>query len=417
MKKAWILGLWLAALCLPVLADDFSFASRVLEFVKAGQGDSICARLHPSLAGKVGPEAFSAVFAQLEAQLGPLAREGEWSAGNIQGYRKDSRRMTFGETPLLFTLVSDSTRHIMALTFTPAPAEPETQTATDSFVERELAVEHANISLPATLCLPASVSGGPVPVIVLVHGSGPNDRDETLGPNKPFRELAHRLAACGIATLRYEKRTRVYSSRLSSVFPVLNYDTEVVEDACAAIRIAAEQEGVDSARVFVLGHSLGGSLAPRIVRRSPLRVAGAVLMAGAARPFDEMLYDQLLYVMHSVAGLPKDSVKTTYEEMLAAMPASYLQSVRKYVATAEAQAARSPMLILQGGHDYQVTRRDFDLWQEALAGRDDVEFVWLPECDHLMRALPAMAVPADYMRALPMSEEAVRAIAGFVQEH
>ena len=73
------------------------------------------------------------------------------------------------------------------------------------------------------------------------------------------------------------------------------------------------------------------------------------------------------------------------------------------------------MLFLQGGHDYQVTRADFDRWQEALKGRPDVRFVWLPACDHLLRQLPAKAVPEDYFRALPMSEEAIAAVAAFVK--
>lgn len=99
------------------------------------------------------------------------------------------------------------------------------------------------------------------------------------------------------------------------------------------------------------------------------------------------------------------------------MPESYLQAARQYDAPAEARAMKCPVLVLQGGHDYQVTRADYDLWQQALQGRDDATFVWLPECDHLMRALPTMAKPADYMRALPMSEEAVTAIADFVLAH
>ncbi len=59
--------------------------------------------------------------------------------------------------------------------------------------------------LPATLTLPSGE--GHFPAVLLVAGSGPNDRDETIGPNKPFRDLAQGLAAADIASLRYDKRT------------------------------------------------------------------------------------------------------------------------------------------------------------------------------------------------------------------
>lgn len=416
MKRIGMLGLWLVAMCLPALADDFTFASRVLDFVKAGRGDSICALLHPALAPQVKPETFDATFAQLTAMFGPLGAEGEWTTEQVQGNRRDSRRLTFGQTPLLFVLTTDSASRILSINIVPAPAEPAPAAATDSFTEREVTVENGVVRLPGTLCLPAGTED-PVPVVVLVHGSGPNDRDETLGPNKPFRELAHRLAARGIATLRYDKRTRVYSSSLRDVFPTLNYDTEVVDDACAAVKLAAAQPEADPARVFVLGHSLGGSLVPRIARRSAVPVAGVVAMSGLARTIDVAIREQLRYVMHEVEGLPLDSAEAACHELLSTMPESYLQAARQYDAPAEARAMKCPVLVLQGGHDYQVTRADYDLWQQALQGRDDATFVWLPECDHLMRALPAMAKPADYMRALPMSEEAVTAIADFVLAH
>lgn len=413
MFRKWFLRLCLAALCLPAAADDFTFAGRVLDFVKSEHGDSICALLHPSLQGRVTAAAFSGVFARLSAQFGPLSAEGEWTTEQVQGYRKDCRRLTFGRTPLLFTLVTDSASHIMAITFTPAPDEPAPTAAKDSFTEREVTVENGLVRLPGTLCLPAAMQGR-VPVVVLVHGSGPNDRDETLGPNKPFRELAHRLAAHGVATLRYDKRTYAYADRLASVFPEMNYNTETVDDAVAALSLAAAQPEADTARIFVLGHSLGGGLAPHIARRSVVPLAGIVVMAGMARPIDEALREQLRYIVHDVNGMSYAMADSLYEETLSALPASYLQAARRYDGPGEARQLRLPMLFLQGGHDYQATRADFDRWQEALQGRADARFVWLPSCDHLLRELPAMAVPEDYLRALPMSAEAIAAVAAFV---
>jgi dipeptidyl aminopeptidase/acylaminoacyl peptidase len=108
--------------------------------------------------------------------------------------------------------------------------------------------------LPAVLTLPKA--GKKVPVVILVHGSGPNDRDESIGPNKPFRELAHELALRGVAVVRYDKRTLVYPSSWESVAGKGTFMDETVEDALAAIDWVRGHASVDSTKVYILGHSL-----------------------------------------------------------------------------------------------------------------------------------------------------------------
>ena len=100
--------------------------------------------------------------------------------------------------------------------------------------------------------------------MILVHGSGPHDRDETIGPNKPFRDLAHGLASQGIAVLRYEKRTKEHPIRMALSVNTITVKEETIDDAVAAFEALASQEKIDPKRIFVLGHSLGGTLLPRI---------------------------------------------------------------------------------------------------------------------------------------------------------
>jgi hypothetical protein len=89
--------------------------------------------------------------------------------------------------------------------------KPPPYADSSKFEEREISIGKGIWSLPGTLSLPKGV--GFFPAVVLVHGSGPHDRDETIGPNKPFRDLANGLASRGIAVLRYEKRTKQYPPR------------------------------------------------------------------------------------------------------------------------------------------------------------------------------------------------------------
>ena len=162
-------------------------------------------------------------------------------------------------------------------------------------VERDTAVVTGKIRLPATLAIPSDASHAPG--IVLVHGSGPNDRDETVGANKPFRDLAHGLAERGIVVLRYDKRSKV--APLSFMGRPFTVDDEVVDDALSAAALLRGLPEVDPARVVVLGHSLGGMLAPRIGERDTA-LAGLVILAGATRPLTDMLEEQIAYMR----GLP-----------------------------------------------------------------------------------------------------------------
>lgn len=284
----------------------------------------------------------------------------------------------------------------------------------DSVREQKITVVSDSVRLPGTLCLPAGVAGR-VPCVVLVHGSGPSDRDETIGPNRPFRDLAHALAARGIATLRYDKRTFVYGAQTEAVSGApMTYDTETVLDACAALRLCRTFAEVDTTRLFVLGHSLGGMLLPRIAAGSQPAPAGLVAVAAPAVKLTESLRAQLRYLAQAGGGTQAQA-DAAADKMLAALPGSYLDDDAAYDATKAAAATAVPMLFVQGGHDYQVTSVDFFLWKRALGHRDDVTFCFFPELDHLMRRQPAMATPASYLEQKPLSAEAVDAIADFVR--
>ena len=176
----------------------------------------------------------------------------------------------------------DSAGRISGLAFRPAagaeiPYTPPSYASASSYAETTPTVGSGEWALPATLTVPAGT--GPFPAVVLVHGSGPNDRDETVGANKPFKDLATGLASRGIAVLRYDKRTRVHRARTAKLTG-LTVREEVIEDVLEAVKALRAQPGIDSARVFVLGHSLGGMLIPRIASADPT-IPGFIVMAGA----------------------------------------------------------------------------------------------------------------------------------------
>lgn len=163
--------------------------------------------------------------------------------------------------------------------------------------ERDITLGADGYKLPGTLTLPKRAVGPDacrVPCVILVHGSGPHDRDETIGPNKPFRDLAWGLAKRGIAVVRYEKRTKAYGAACVPAGRELDYDTEAVDDAVAIVEQVRALPELAPDSVYVLGHSLGGTLAPRIAGRSK-GLAGIIILAGLARSLEDALEEQFYY--------------------------------------------------------------------------------------------------------------------------
>ncbi|MBV8729413.1 MAG: alpha/beta fold hydrolase [Acidobacteriia bacterium] len=276
----------------------------------------------------------------------------------------------------------------------------------DSFHEREVTVGDG-WKLPGTLTVPNG-NGGAVPGVVLVHGSGPLDRDETIGANKPFRDLAEGLASRGIAVLRYDKRTKVYTARLAEAKD-LTLQQETVEDAAKAAALLRAQPEVASSRVFVLGHSLGGYAAPRIAQQDS-RLAGLILMAANVRPLEDLLQDQLKTI--GLAGPDLEKAKT---DVMRSLPESYSNDLKNYDPAELARQLFIPMLILQGERDYQVTMKDFELWRAALVGRGNVTFRSFPTLNHLFEAGQAKSTPAEYALPGHVDVEVVDQIATWVR--
>jgi pimeloyl-ACP methyl ester carboxylesterase len=307
--------------------------------------------------------------------------------------------------------------------------EPEPPRGPAAFVERPIEVSNGTVTLPGTLCLPAHAKGK-VPLVVMVHGSGPNDRDETIGPNKPFRDLAHGLAAAGIGSLRYDKRTFALKGTGKLDVSTLTVEEETLADAVAAVRLARTLAEVDPARVFVLGHSQGAMFAPEISDRSEAR--GAILMAPAERPLDQVVEEQLAFQM-KIGGGSAPEIETRVAELkrqfarVRSGEAGDSETVfgatarywRDFIARDTVKSlskTKAPVLLLQGGKDIQVTRTDYEIAQRALASRPSSmrEEHLFPDLNHLFIAVEGEPTGAEYGLAGHVAPEVIRTIADWI---
>jgi dienelactone hydrolase len=251
---------------------------------------------------------------------------------------------------------------------------------------------------------------------VLVHGSGPNDRDSTVGSNKIFLDLAEGLASAGIAVLRYDKRTFRHGDRLTNAITI---DEEVLDDALSALQVLAARPEVDARRVFVIGHSLGGQLAPEIAVRAQ-GLAGVVLLAPPGRPPWEILRAQMKYLRApraDRAALERALTENAFggSTDLIGLPYAYWRDLASRDGVAMARRFGRPVLVLHGDRDYQVTAEDLAIWKEGLAGARHVQFATFSGLNHLFIRGTGPPGPAEYKLPGHVDERVLERVIAFVR--
>ncbi len=331
-------------------------------------------------------------------------------------------------------VVFDAAQKIAGLFFTPAKKvreySPPDYVKSDSFVENEVTVGKGEWELPGTLTIPKGK--GPFAAVVLVHGSGPNDRDETVGSHKPFRDIAWGLASKGIAVLRYEKRTKHHAAKLASLKGRFTVNEETVEDALEAVTLLRESKSIDPKKIYVLGHSLGGMLIPRIAALDS-DIAGLIILAGAVIPLEDKILDQTAYLLSldgTLSKEDKEQIEKTKTEVAKikgfkpsdadsglnslGAPASYWLDLRGYDPPETAKDLKQRMLVLQGERDYQVTMEDFQRWKSALYAKPGVTLKSYPNLNHLFGEGEGMSVPAEYELPGHVAEYVINDIANWI---
>lgn len=438
-KWALLLGLLLGYAASVFAQEDANLAraERAYDFFAAGQGDSLYTMFNKDLKANLSPALFNNLFSQTESQVGKFQSRGEWQTTDAQGvklYYSDLKFQNFG---LRFLLAFDADGSMNTIRLMPVPAAAPAAAASkpaaydkEKMLERDITVGTDGYKLPGTLTMP--VGRQKAPVVILVHGSGPQDRDETIGPNKPFRDLAWGLAELGIATIRYDKRTKVYGSDFVPAGREMNYDTETVDDAVAIAAWAKTQPEFYADSVYVLGHSQGGLLAPRIAERAD-GLAGIILVAGLARTIDEAIVEQMTYIsslkessaaaQQQIAEIKRqaDNIKKlgtpAYDETIPLfmnIPRPYWEFSNAYKPVEVAKKLTLPMLILQGERDYQVTMEDFGMWRTGLSGKKNVSFKSYPKLNHILQEGVGKATPDEYKKAIPVAGYVIDDIASFI---
>jgi len=330
---------------------------------------------------------------QFAAQIGALGEPTSFTFVSKQttgGVTTYTYRAAFGVGAFNEAFSLDADGKIAGLLLTPAPAQAAgpppaaLPTPFPHFRSTDVAFTSSDgTRLAGTITIPNRVRA-PFPVVVLVHGSGPLDRNETIGPNAVFLQLSNALSNAGYAVLRYDKRGNGESGGMDA----RTTRPELLEDIRAAVTFARSYSGINSKRVFLLGHSEGGELVPTVAA-GDAKIAGIILLAPPALPLWQVSVEQ---AAASVPASQREAMRQTELQALARIRAGQTQIPRGawYRSSMDIDPAvdiarvRVPILILQGASDAEVFAHDLPrIVYAARKNNRDVAVFTFPGDNHL----------------------------------
>lgn len=400
-----------------------------------------------------------------------MLSELEWLTGSFQGfgiyasYQEESQKtkthvlhlcMEKQDLDLYFTHKDEADDwEVMAVEFVPSEEQPvlDQEAATEeqyalaaaakgNYTSETVQVGQEPYLLEGVLTLPEGATPERrVPAVVLVHGSGPSDKDATIGQTKLFADIADVFARKGIATLRYDKRTYTYGATLTAeTIQNMTVEEETIQDAISAGELLAANPNVDPSRLVLLGHSMGAMLAPRIVSESDGVFKAMIMVAGSPKSLLDISLSQSYNALAKLTG----DAYTAAEAQIAAFAdqVKALKKVRKAEAAKEMNLAgingyyfwemmqvdtvklitkmKLPTFIVQGNADFQVSLEDgIEAYEDAFEGKQSfVQYKIFRKLNHLLMnyhgPAEAKGTIAEYDTPATLDTVAGRALADWV---
>ena len=391
--------------------DPAALAARFVELADRGEWEAIEALFAPKLRAVASADVVRAAWTSEAVPLGDLAGLG---LARVEPIDEELTRVRLpvgfakGDLTIVISTAGDGLLHGLLLS---APGEwaPPSYAAPKRFAEHDVVVGEGPLAVPGTLTVPRGA--GPFPAAILLSGGGPFDRDGTAGPLKPLKDLAWGLGSRGVASLRFDKVGAVHGEVLAEMIEFTAAD-EYLPYVRDAFRQLDQHPEISSDRIFVVGHSMGAKMAPRAAEAEP-GIAGLVLMAADATPMQRAAVRVVRYLaglglvpQEAVAVVEQQAANVERADLSASTPTedlplgysgAYWLDMRGYDPVATARKLTQPMLILQGGRDYQVTvDDDLALWRAGIGDRANVDIRVYDADNHMFAPGTGASTPAEY---------------------
>ena len=299
---------------------------------------------------------------------------------------------------------------------------------TTAFIETDFAAP-GTPAVPASQVVPKGL--GPAPVVLLVPGSGPLDRNETVLENQPFKDIAWGLGSNGIASVRFDNRSYIVGMDKTVELDLHSYLLDDIASLLAYIR--SQPKIFDTTRIYLAGHSLGGIIAP-LAARADGRLAGIIMISAPARTMTDVVIDQFEYLGSLEGDTAGSYVKTQIEmakeacrkikertfpkdQMFIFASGRVWYDLLDNDNVTSAKMLTIPMLLLWGVRDYQVIDKDWEIWRTTLSGRANVTFKRYDDLNHLYQPGTGKATNTEYMtNSAPVDLRVIQDIAAWIKK-
>ena len=412
-------------------------SNKTFEWFQQEKFDSIYSLFDAEMKRKLDVSKIEGVWEQFVMMYGNVTSSDELRVEEVKSHFVTKRSVKLEKGKITLSVNFDSLAQIAGLFISPGeiPYTPAEYVNAELFTELRIECGGKDFKNSGRLSIPKSKT--PMPVVIIVPGSGGIDKDCSIGPNKIYKDLAWGLASKGIAAFRYDKKTHQYLNKLleddslgKEPFTVENEYLQDLEEIITAISARKE---INPHQIYILGHSQGGYLIPMFNKKFK-SIAGFISMAGTLREIPSLAIEQIEYINGSQKLTSKDSIAmaelkdkmqnstrarihsmTSNSQVMGPYTIDYWKYMASYHPEELALKISKPLYVLQGERDYQVKMIDFDIWKKTMQNKKHVYFKSYPSLNHLFIEGKGPSMPKEYTQAGNMSEEVVNDIVSWLK--
>lgn len=417
--------------------EALQVAREILEALAEGRYEEAYERSTPPMQEAVKePQGYEAIWSQLCA-YGEYQQILDLNLQENSVYTTVLADCRFGETVLTLQITLDQEFLFNGFFINAALTRPMQRQEEKAEAETLLIRPGEEDETAAQLLLPEGE--GPFPAVILIHGSGPLDMNASVYGFNLFEKMAEALCEKGIASIRYDKYTFAHASLLNEeAMKTFTVSREYFDDVAACAKILAADPRIS--HIYLLGHSQGGMLVPRMLLEiKNEKISGGVLLASSPLPLWEIQYAQNLTAIENTFGQERFEALAMLEEerekaaslpflteseledlTVFGLPAVYQRDEMSVDAAGAVREAGLPLLIVQGGNDWQVTPENgIEQWKRRLTGVDGITYLEYRQMNHLLaeqNGKPA-GDETDYQNLRGISKEMIADLAEWIEEN
>lgn len=399
----------------------------IIGYFQSGDVDEIYSQFDTNMAKLLSPDRLEPIWNQMTRNYGKFNGFGKQDSVITNGNLITNTDLDFEKAVINFMLSFNNTDNKITGMYISEQEKKKTETDeelplpsyidTTLFTEQEIVIKDI-YDLNGKLTIPKSFSKKIV--FILVHGSGPQDMEGSFGKHKFLQNLAWGLSSSGYATVRYNKLTLQHGSKLVREIPEMTQDDEYNNSILGAFELLKSYDELKDCKIVLIGHSQGASAITSFSKSKD--VDGMILLSGSPRKLYDIYTEQLQYIFSLEDGINnsentiltnhKDKVENFYKNKNRVIPKDslplelnyeYLIHMDEFDAIENLSESKIPVLVVNGGHDYQVTVKDFEMWKNGLNKNNNIKFELIENVNHIFGEIDRMSVPSDYRKYRPIA--------------